>query len=160
MRGLSLFAIGLISGLAIHAALAQTQNQGIVNLNHVGINVPDPEATVRYYTEVLGFPEAFRVTNENGEIDLVYVQVSENTFVEIQPTREDRPLGINHFGLHVENMDEAIAMFRGRGAEVQDKRLSGGTHAILSNIITSDGIRIELSELPPESFHRQAMERW
>ena len=32
--------------------------------------------------------------------------------------------------------------------------------AILSNIMDLNGIWIELAKLPPESLHRQAMERW
>ena len=46
-----------------------------------------------------------------------------------------------------------------RGAKVDPIRVSP-TKAILSNITDPNGIRIELAELPPESSHRQAMERW
>ncbi len=31
---------------------------------------------------------------------------------------------------------------------------------VLSNITDPNGVRMELAELPPESLHRQAMERW
>ena len=44
-------------------------------------------------------------------------------------------------------------------AEVDPIRVSP-TKAILSNITDPNGVRIELAELPPESQHRQAMERW
>ncbi len=159
MRGLSLFAGGIAVGLAVQLAIAQSRNHDIVGVNHVGIAVPDLDAALSYYTETLGFPEAFRVTNDAGEIALIYVQVSQNTFVELQPVNENRPEGLNHFGVHVDDMDAAIAMFRERGAEVQDSRLSS-THAVLSNIFDPNGVRMELSELPPESFHRQAMDRW
>ena len=67
--------------------------------------------------------------------------------------------GLNHFGVHVDDMDAAISMFRARGAEVQDSRVSS-THAVLSNILDPNGIRMELSELPPASLHWQAMDRW
>ena len=53
----------------------------------------------------------------------------------------------------------ATAMFKERGAKVDPIRVSP-TKAILSNITDPNGVRIELSELPPESQHRQAMERW
>ena len=85
MRGLSLFGGGIAVGLAVQMAIAQGRNQNIVGVNHVGIAVPDLDAALTYYTETLGFPEAFRVTNDAGEIALIYVQVSENTFVELQP---------------------------------------------------------------------------
>mgnify|MGYP006110897551 CR=1 FL=1 len=159
MRGLSIFAGGILVGLAVQMALAQNENRNLVNLNHVGIAVPDIGAAIAYYTGTLGFQEAFRVENDNGDIALVYVQVSENTFVELQPVNANRPAGLNHFGVHVNDMESAIDMFRQRGADVQDSRLSS-SGAVLSNIIDPNGIRMELSELPSESLHRQAMDRW
>ena len=159
MRGLFLFVAGILVGLAVQAAIAQNQNRGIVGLNHVGISVPNLDEAVEYYTKTMGFPEAFRNFDENGQTTLVYVQISRNTFVELQPANAQRPPGINHFGVHVENMDVATARFKQRGANVAETRVSG-TKAILSNIIDLNGVRMELAELPPESLHRQAMERW
>jgi catechol 2,3-dioxygenase-like lactoylglutathione lyase family enzyme len=159
MRGLCLFVAGLVAGLAIETVVAQTQNRGIVGLNHVALSVPNLDEALTYYTRTMGFPEAFRSTDEKGQIALVYVQISKNTFIELQPANAQRPAGINHLGLHVENMPAAIAMFKQRGANITDSRVSA-TKAILSNITDPNGVRIELAELPPESLHRQAMERW
>ena len=163
MRGFALFVAGiLVGGLAVHTALAQNQslspNKGVVALNHVGMNVPDLDKAVEYYTKTLGFPEAFRQKNAKGELQLVYVQISQNTFVELQPAN-GRPLGISHFGLHVENTNAAVALFKQRGANVGPVNVSG-TKAILSNVTDPAGNRMELNELPPESLHRQAMQRW
>jgi len=158
MRGFLLFAAGILVGLTIQAA-AQNQNREIVGLNHVALSVPNIDEAVAYYTKTMGFPEAFRSTDEKGQITLVYVQISRNTFVELQPANEQRPPGINHFGLHVENMNAATAMFKQRGANVAETRVSP-TKAILANIADLNGVRIELAELPAESLHRQAMERW
>ena len=159
MRGFYLFVAGLVVGLAVEAAVAQTQNRGIVGLNHVAIVVPNLNDAVTYYTKTMGFPEAFRSVDDKGNVALVYVQISKNTFIELQPANPQRPPGINHFGLHVENMTAATTMFKERGAKVDPTRVSP-TKAILSNITDPNGVRIELAELPPESQHRQAMERW
>ena len=158
MRGRILFVAGILVGLTVHTAVAQNQNTGLVGLNHVGINVPDLDEALAYYTETLGFPEAFRAVDDNGRPRLVYVQISRNTFVELQPAN-GRPTGVSHFGIHVEEMGAATAMFKQRGAALSETRDSD-TGAILSNITELNGLRIELAELPPESMHRQAMERW
>lgn len=158
MRGLGLFVAGIVVGLAVQV-FAQSPNTGIVGLNHVGVAVPNLDEAVKYYTKTLGFPEAFRSLDDKGQPTLVYVQISRNTFVELQPANPQRPPGINHFGIHVEKMGAAIAMFKQRGANITDSRVSP-TKAILSNIMDLNGTRIELAELPPESLHRQAMERW
>ncbi|HXJ02011.1 MAG TPA: VOC family protein [Micropepsaceae bacterium] len=164
MRGMVLFLAGIVvGGLAVHTAIAQNQhsspNTGIVALNHVAISVPDLDKAVAYYTKTMGFPEAFRLTNPQGQVQLVYVQISQNTFIELLPANAQRPAGINHFGVHVENMKAATEMFKARGAMVSDINLSG-TKAILSNVTDPNGVRMEMAELPPESLHRQAMNRW
>lgn len=159
MRGIYLFIGGVVVGLAVQLAVAQNQgsdsnldsNPEIIQLNHVGIAVPNLDAAVSYYEDILGFPEAFRVTNPAGETALVYMQVSATTFVELQPTNDNRPAGLNHFGLQVTGMDEVRDMFIAQGADVSEIR-SGSTKAILSNVTELNGHRIELSEYPPDSL--------
>jgi catechol 2,3-dioxygenase-like lactoylglutathione lyase family enzyme len=161
MRGAFLFIAGIVVGLAVEGGVAQSlsPNKGIVGLNHVCIVVPNLDQAVNYYTKTLGFPEAFRSKDDKGNVTLVYVQISKNTFIEIQPATPQKPAGINHFGLVVDNMQAATAMFKERGAQVEAIRTSA-TKAILSNIDAPDSIRIELAELTPESLHRKAMDRW
>ena len=159
MRGLYLFIGGTLVGLAVQMATAQNQNRDIVGVNHVGISVDNLDEAITYYTETLGFPEAFRNLDDKGQSTLVYLQISKNTFVELQPAN-GRPTGVSHFGIHVEDMGAATAMFTRRGASVAETRNSSGTKAILTDITDLNGLRIELAELPPESLHRQAMERW
>ena len=161
MRNFVLFVMGIAVGLAVEAAVAQntSPNKGIVGMNHVCLVVPNLDEAVKYYTKTMGFPEAFRSVDEKGNVTLVYVQISKNTFIELQPANAQRPAGMNHFGLHVENMASAISMFKQRGANVTESRVSP-TKAILSNLTDLNGVRIELAELTPESSHRQAMERW
>jgi catechol 2,3-dioxygenase-like lactoylglutathione lyase family enzyme len=158
MRTTLVFAAGLAVGLALQSAIGQGYNRGLVAVNHVGLTVPDVDAAVDYYTDTLGFQEAFRAADENGNARLVYMQVSQNTFVELNRAN-GRPTGINHFGIHVEDVEAAAAMFASAGAEVTEVRHSD-TGAVLANIMDLNGIRIELAELPPESDHRKAMDRW
>jgi catechol 2,3-dioxygenase-like lactoylglutathione lyase family enzyme len=157
MRGCMLFVAGIVFGVAFQSTGAQ--NVGLVGLNHVAISVSDLNAAVTYYTKTMGFPEAFRSLDEKGQPTLVYVQISKNTFIELQPANAQRPPGLNHLGIHVENMAAATSMFKQRGANVSETRVSP-TKAVLANITDPNGIRIELAELPADSAHRKAMDRW
>jgi catechol 2,3-dioxygenase-like lactoylglutathione lyase family enzyme len=157
MRGFMLFVAGIVIGAAVQTGIAQ--NAGLVGLNHVAISVQNLDAAVEYYTKTMGFREAFRNLDEKGQPTLVYVQISKNTFIELQPANAQRPPGLNHLGIHVENMAAATAMFKQRGANVSETRVSP-TKAILANITDPNGIRIELAELPADSEHRKAMDRW
>src|SRR6266581_3998818 len=142
MRACMLFVTGLLVGVALHSVAAQSNlspNKGLVGVNHIGMNVPNLDEAVAYYTKTLGFPEAFRVNDDKGQPRLVYVQISKNTFIELQPG-PGRPAAINHLGIHVENMAAATAMFKQRGANVAAIRNSD-TKAILSDITDPNGIR-------------------
>ena len=48
------------------------------------------------------------------------MQASRDTFVELQQANEQRPVGITHYGLVVDDISESVAMFRKRGATSTD----------------------------------------
>ncbi len=156
MRGIYLFVSGALVGLLIHTAIAQNYNSGVIQLNHVGVAVDDMDESLAFYTETMGFEEAFRVTNDQGQVGLAYLRVSETTFLELNPANENRPAGLTHFGIQVEGMESVKAMFEGRGASASATR-RGSTQAILSNITDPQGVRIELSEYPPDSLQGKAL---
>ena len=118
MRGLALFVAGIAVGLAVQTAVAQ--NEVVVGLNHVGLSVPSIPEAAAFYTQKMGFREAFRNTNDQGQPTAIYLQMSRNTFLELQQSNAQRPAGINHYGLQVENARAAVAMFRQRGATATD----------------------------------------
>jgi catechol 2,3-dioxygenase-like lactoylglutathione lyase family enzyme len=164
MRALALLAVGLAAGAvvgagAFAAAQSLSPNHGVVGLNHVGLSVPDMDKAVDYYTKTMGFPEAFRLANAAGQLQFVMVQVSKNTFIEIQPANAQRPPGISHLALQVENMPAVTAMFKQRGAKVGDITVTG-TKTGIADLTDLNGTRVELIELPPDSPLGRAMERW
>ena len=159
MRSAMLFAAGLFVGLGVHVAMAQKANGGVVMMNHVGINVPNIPEAITYYTQKMGYREAFRVNDDKGQPRLVYLHISKNTFLELGQANAQRPAGFSHYGLHVDNAAEAVARFRKSGAMVSDTNTSD-TKAILANITDPYMGRIELAELTPESLHQKAIQSW
>lgn len=67
MRGALLFVAGLLTGLGVQVATAQRAGSGVVTMNHVGINVPNIAEAVAYYTQKMGYREAFRVDDDKGQ---------------------------------------------------------------------------------------------
>ena len=159
MRGAMLFAAGLFAGLAVHVGMAQNASGGVVMMNHVGINVSNIGDAVTYYTQKMGYREAFRVNDDKGQPRLVYLHISKNTFLELGQANAQRPAGFTHYGLHVENAAEAVARLRKSGAMVSDTNTSD-TKAILANITDPYMGRIELAELTPDSLHQRAIQSW
>lgn len=159
MRGAMLFVAGLLTGLAVQVGMAQRANGGVEMMNHVGINVPNIEEAVTYYTQKMGYREAFRANDANGQPRLVYMHISKNTFLELNPANAQRPAGFTHYGLVVDNAKDAVARFRKIGLTVSDTNVSD-TKAVIANITDPYMGRIELVEMTPESQHRKAIESW
>ena len=158
MRGAVLFAAGLVVGLAVHVGNAQN-NSGVEMMNHVAFNVANIEEAVTHYKQKMGYREAFRANNPDGTLRLVYLQISKNTFMELQPANAERPAGFSHYGLVVNNARDAVARFKKSGLTVSDAAASS-TKAILANITDPYVGRIELAELTPESLHYKAIQSW
>jgi catechol 2,3-dioxygenase-like lactoylglutathione lyase family enzyme len=159
MRSAVLFAAGLFTGLAVHVALAQSAGTGVSMMNHVGINVPNVEEAVTYYTQKMGYREAFRVNDDKGQPRLVYMQISKSSFLELQPARPQQPAGFTHYGLVVDNAAASVAAFRARGLTVTDVTKSD-TKVNLANITDPYMGRVELVEITPDSLHNKAIQSW
>jgi catechol 2,3-dioxygenase-like lactoylglutathione lyase family enzyme len=161
MRGFALFATGIIVGLGVTAsAQSLSPNHGVVGLSFVSVSVPNLDRAVEYYTKTLGFPEAYRQFAAAGGPQFVIVQVSKDTFIQLQPATAQRPPGIEHLALQVENLPAVTAMFKQRGAAVSDITVNKTTKMDHANLTDPNGIRTELIELPPDSPLGQAIAHW
>jgi len=155
-----LFVSGLLVGLAVNVAIAQNSAGGVEMMNHVGVTVPNVTDAVQYYTQKMGYKEAFRVTNPQGQPTLVYMQISKNTFLELNQQVGQAPTGVTHYGLVVTSAANAVRDFKARGVTVTETNVSAGTKAILANITDPYMGRIELVQITPESLHRKAIDAW
>jgi catechol 2,3-dioxygenase-like lactoylglutathione lyase family enzyme len=162
MRSFFVFVTGILVGTAIQAAVAQSPAaQPAVRLNHVAISVPDIGEALKWYGDKLGFREVVRNTSPQGQLMSAYIQVSRDTFIELQQSNAQRPVGLNHFGLEVTDIKSTVATFRQRGLMVSEPGApSAFTGGILANITDPNAGRIELSEQPPDGKLRKATESW
>ena len=159
MRGIVLFLTGIAVGLAVQTGVAQKRTD--VYINHVGVAVPSVPDALAFYTQKMGFREAFRQTSPDGKLVSAYVQVSKNTFIELQEANAQRPAGVSHFGMAVDSIEDAVKMFRAGGATASDPGApSAFSHARLAGVTDLNGVRIELAELTPDSLQRKAMDSW
>jgi catechol 2,3-dioxygenase-like lactoylglutathione lyase family enzyme len=161
MRGLAWFVAGAAFALAIQVPLAQSP-QPAARLNHVAIAVPNVAEALTWYTDKMGFREVIRQTNAEGQLTSVYLQISRDTFLEVAQANDQRPVGLNHWGLEVPDIKTAVAAFRQRGATSTDPSAKPSAYSggYLANITDPHNLRIELSEQPPEGKLRRATENW
>src|SRR4030095_1898467 len=118
MRGFTLFGAGLVLGLAIQIVGAQSRNESLI-LNHVAVSVPDLDEGIKFYTRALGLKEAFTFRDARGR-PLSYLQISRDTFLELQQASAHRPAGFLPIGLEVGNLRTGGAQIRRDGLAVQN----------------------------------------
>ncbi|OCJ17342.1 hypothetical protein A6U87_20885 [Rhizobium sp. AC44/96] len=138
-----------------------------VGFTHVALKVIDIHSQLRFYEEVMGFTEMFRLNNADGSLFLVYLRINDQQYLELFPgavgtdTPSPDARGYQHICLDVEDLDLVVAKLRERGATMclWHEDLSGiygveGTAITLGRdgnrqswVKDPEGNRIELMEL-------------
>ena len=159
VRTSMVFLMGLLLGSLVAPGLAQGPRlTGENYVNHVGIAFDDFDGALEFYTQKMGFREAFVLRNAEGQPTLAYVQANRNTFVEIQRTNATRPQGISHYGLFVEDLNTTVATLKQRGVTVTDPRQ--GEDSLSANATDPAGVRIEMFQFGPDSAQGKAISSW
>ena len=158
--GISLFAAGLLTGILMMQPGAAQPSQSLgLRLNHVGVFAKDYDESMRFYTQTMGFKEAFTIRDNAGKPTLSYLQITRDTFLEVAPATGDRKPGLSHVGIWPENLSATIAGLRQRGVTVADPR-TGSTKTSITNVTDPNGVRLELVDFLPDSLPRKAMDSW
>jgi glyoxylase I family protein len=87
--------------------------------HHVAIRVRDFDATVRFYTEALGFTE--KISWGEGDRRAIMLDTGDGNYMEIFAGAKDQPKSegaILHFALRTDDCDAALERARAAGAEV------------------------------------------
>jgi catechol 2,3-dioxygenase-like lactoylglutathione lyase family enzyme len=158
MRTSVVFLMGLLLGSAITTGLAQGDRiPGVNNMNHVAIAVENFDEAYEYYTKKMGFRDGFTVRDDKGQATLSYIQVSRDTFIELQPANANRRPGLNHFGLHVQDLKGMVATLKQRGVKVEEPRAGRGD-SFVANATDPGGVRIEIFQFGADSLQGKAIE--
>jgi catechol 2,3-dioxygenase-like lactoylglutathione lyase family enzyme len=154
------FTAGIgVGAFLMQPGRAETGPVSGLRLNHVGIFVKDFDESMKYYTGIMGFHEAFTIKDPAGKPVLAYLQVTRDTFLEIAPASAERPVGLSHIGWWPQDMPATIASLRAHGITVADPR-TGSTKTSITNVTDPNGVRLELVDFLPGSLPRKAMEDW
>jgi len=154
------FAAGIgVGTFLMQPGHAQTAAVTGLRLNHVGIYAKDFDESMRFYTQSMGFHEAFTIKNTEGKPVLAYLQITRDTFLELAPSTADRPVRLSHIGLWPEDMSGAVTALRAHGLQVADPR-TGSTKTSITSVTDPNGVRLELVDFLPGSLPKKAIDDW
>ena len=124
-------------------------------IDHVEIVTADQEATIAFYTEVLGFKEKKRDCVElptGATLNMVYLDLG-GTVVELMawegvpvgPEPEKEHLGYRMIALEVDDMNATTEYLKGKGVDIVWGPMVRETYA-RAEISDPNGYRIELRQ--------------
>jgi methylmalonyl-CoA epimerase len=129
-----------------------------MQIDHVAIVVKDLEATIRLYTERLGFKEIYREVLYDQGVEAVGLEAGDSVIELIKPLDEtaaiaryrgDAETKLHHTAYRVENLEAKLAELKAAGIRLIDEHPRRGAHgnriAFLHPKSTS-GVLIELCQ--------------
>lgn len=92
----------------------------MAKIRHISIQCDDPESLADFYKEVFGLKEMRRIGLEDRGQGAIYLSDGVVSFELIRITDPDfpnfRPMGLNHVGFVVSDLDECVAKAEANGA--------------------------------------------
>ena len=137
----------------------------VEGLSHVAIRTRDILNSVRYYTEILGLKEAFRMHREDGSLATVYLFLAPGQYLELfsggTEERSSGPdlIGFCHICLMTRDIRRSFESVRMKGGPLDSEIRRGKSQCLMFWTHDPDGTQIEIMEMPPESLQAQADRR-
>jgi methylmalonyl-CoA epimerase len=131
-----------------------------MQLDHIAIVVKDLEATLRLYTEQLGFKELFREVVYDQGVETVGLQAGESFVELLLPLDESSPIArfrgdaatkLHHTAYRVADIGAKLAELKAQGVRLIDEHPRRGAHGSLIAFLhpkATAGVLIELCQRP------------
>ena len=139
--------------------------QVVAGLSHAAIRTRSLPASIRYYTDVLGLSEAFRMYSKDGELETVYMFIAPGQYLELFSGGERTGaqgsdlIGFCHLCLMTRDIRKTYEAVRNAGGPLDSKIRRGRSQCWMFWTHDPDGTEIEIMEMPPESMQAEA-DRW
>ncbi len=142
------------------------KSRTVEGLSHVAIRVRSIPDSVRYYTDVLGLREAFRMFREDGSAATVYMYLAPGQYLELfaDGAREGITgpdvIGMCHLCLMTKDIRGSHSAVKAAGGPLDSEITRGKSQCRMFWTHDPDGTQIEVMEMPPESLQAQADRRF
>jgi methylmalonyl-CoA epimerase len=129
-----------------------------MQIDHIAIVVKDLEATLRFYTEKLGFREVYREVIYDQGVEAVGLEAGDSIVELLRPLDEASPIAryrgksetkLHHTAYRVANLEAKLAELQAAGVRLIDDRPRRGAHGNLIAFLhpkSSGGVLVELCQ--------------
>jgi lactoylglutathione lyase len=139
------------------AATATPPRPRIVGVANIAYKVSSLKAARGYYSDVLGFQEAFTIKEAGDGPDLTCFKVNDRQYIEVSPILKD-PRGDKflHIAFETTGARELRDYLAGKGVSVPEKIDLGPDGNLSFTISDPDGNAVEFVEYLPESVQSRS----
>lgn len=138
----------------------------VKGIGHAAMRAADAEKTAKFYKEILGFEEAFRMYQDDGTVGTIYLYLAPGQFIEVfsNGTKTCTPddgyrIGHCHMCYVVEDVEKTAEELKSRGITLDREITRGKSKCLQLWIHDPDGNKIELMQIMPESMQAEADRR-
>jgi methylmalonyl-CoA/ethylmalonyl-CoA epimerase len=106
-------------------------------IDHVAVVVADLEATIAFYTQTLGFEQAYRETIVDQGVEAVGIRTGESIVELLRPLDEESPIAkfrgdapskMHHIAYRVTDIEAELARLKAAGIRLIDETPRRGAH--------------------------------
>ena len=128
------------------------EGDAVAKLRHVAIQCEDPVASAEFYKSVFEMKEMYRIGLENGAEGALYMSDGTINLALLRITDPDfpnyRPMGLNHVGFVVRDLEAAVA----KATELGAHTVLGGDEIVEGEfwehkMVGPDGVGIDLYDV-------------
>jgi lactoylglutathione lyase len=140
-------------------------NLGISQIAHWALKVHDLEKSLAFYRDTLGFKEMMRIDQEDGQLMLVYLRVTETQFVELFPRGQgavaptEDITSMHHVCLQVNSIADTVKALTSADIPLFREAKLGLDGNNQCWIKDPDGNRIEFMQMLPGNMQEIAIAR-
>src|SRR3989344_7598567 len=133
-----------------------------MRFGHVAIRGKDIDKMLDYYCRGLGLTEAFRITNDDGSLRIVFLHISEGQYLDLCLGGEKRPvfddtksLGVRHISFTVDDLANTKKEMEGRGVAFDSEILKLRDNNLTAFLFDPEGNKLEMVQAQPDSPHKK-----
>jgi methylmalonyl-CoA epimerase len=131
-----------------------------VQIDHIAVVVKDLDATLRLYTQTLGFKEVYREVIYDQGIEVVGLEAGDSIVELLRPLDEASPVAkyrgsaptrLHHTAYRVDDLQAKLDDLKTKGVRLIDERPRNGAHGNLIAFLhpaATEGVLIELCQPP------------
>ena len=137
--------------LMLALAPPQPSRPRILGLSHIGVFVSDLARARVFYTDLLGFDEAFTLPGAGGPVDAAFVKINDRQWIELLDRPTDGNGQLDHVALYTDSAEGMRAYLGSRGIAVPERIATAPDGNRTFRVKDPDGHTLELSTSPTAS---------